>query len=106
MQFKAFTSYRINGHEELFVSLQMLEQASWRGGQSPGLTVFKGHLDNAFNNTLKLSVSPEWVRQLDCMAIVGPLQLKYSIPFHILIVSATIIYKSNNLFKGKYFELS
>ncbi|KAK4824876.1 hypothetical protein QYF61_021083 [Mycteria americana] len=38
---------------------------------APSLSVFKRHLDNALNNMLYLLVSPELVRQLDEIIILG-----------------------------------
>ena len=43
---------------------------------APSLAVFQRHLDNALNNMLELLVSPEVVRQLDWMIVVGPFQMK------------------------------
>ena len=48
------------------------------------LAVFKRLLDNALHNMLELLVSPEVVRQLDWMIVVGPFQLNYAILFHLL----------------------
>jgi len=48
---------------------------------APSLSVFQRHLDNDLNNMLQLLVSPEVVRHLDQMIVVGPFQLKYSILF-------------------------
>jgi len=39
---------------------------------APSLSVFKRHLDNVLGNMLKLLVSPEVVRDLDWMIVVGP----------------------------------
>lgn len=46
---------------------------------TPCLSVFKRHLDNALNNVFYLLVSSEVVRQLDLMIFVGPFQPNYSI---------------------------
>mgnify|MGYP001852929642 CR=1 FL=1 len=45
---------------------------------TPCLSVFKRHLDNALNNVFYLLVSSEVVRQLDLMIFVGPFQVNYS----------------------------
>lgn len=39
----------------------------------------KRHLDNALTNMLYLLISPEVVRQLDSLIVVGPFQLNCSV---------------------------
>jgi len=43
---------------------------------APSLSVFERRLDNDLNNRLQLLVSPEVVRQMDQMIVVGPFHLK------------------------------
>lgn len=56
---------------------------------TPCLSVFKRHLDNALNNVFYLLVSSEVVRQLDLMIFVGPFQVNYS-----TLLCSTLLYST------------
>jgi len=59
---------------------------------APSLSVVKRHLDNALYSMLSLLASPEVVRQLNWMIIVGPFQLKYSILFYSILFYSILFY--------------